>query len=191
MNLFIASDIDWKYISEKINKYINIERLEYNIKSGPSNVKFNDRTKFIKDICSPDFEKTLDYIKILFGKDKKSPMGGTSFMTNMPFSIEKNDKIINYPGDNYVLESTSSYLGLFLGDIQNIQTNLNKGLTNLTNNFWYRDVMKWLQVICKIYEPDSASTSSSPKTVILTSKFYILENLLRKFYLKQIRLIFE
>ena len=68
-------------------------------------------------------------------------------------TIERYGKVVSYPGDTSVLEDVSGFLNLFMSDINLVSKKLRGSLDNMSNKYWYRDVLRWLGVLFITLKP--------------------------------------
>ena len=185
LSLFIAADTDWENVSTVIHSNISIKRMEYVVGTTSTTFSNNNREKLIKTSNS-EYEKYRNTLKSIFGINKEKIMGGTSLMGSNPMSIQKYGNIISYPGDKNLLEGISSYLTMFFSDIAIIENRLNQALSNMGNMYWYRDILKWLEILFEIFKPHEAPPGQAISNIEVTAKFYKLERVLKILYSKQL-----
>lgn len=196
LNLFIASDVDWDNLLEKSN--INssgtiISKLEFKVNGGPQNpVRFVDKSpQYLIKIANSEFQKYRNMLETVLGFNNKNPMGGTSLMGSNPLSFEKYGSIISYPGDRNVLEGVSGYLSMILSDINLIEERLKDALENMSNMYWYRDILRWLEVLFTIFKPNDAPAGRSYSSMEIKANFFQLEKILKILYSKQLTLMID
>ena len=188
LSLFIAADTNWEKISVDLRIEIPLKRMEYLVDNIPYYVKSDDRLKLIK-ISNSEYVKYRNTLKSLLGNNKNNIMGGTSLMGSNPISVERNGNLISYPGDRNLLEGISSYLTMFFSDIAIIENRLQQSLNNMGNMYWYRDVLKWLEILFELFKPYSVSDSKSMSSMEVRAKFYQLQRVLKNLYMKQLTLM--
>ena len=192
LNLFIAANIDWNDVTSKLGvDGINIQNiLEYQVSSGGPNQKFMDYLSIVKT-ANKQFNKYRNTISSYFGTTNQNPMGGTSLMGSNPISIQRYGTIISYPGDTNILESISGYMTMFLSDINSVIKRLQESLNNMSNMYWYRDVLKWLELLFTIFKPNDVPSGKSITGSEIKSRFYQLEKILKILYSKQINIMMD
>jgi hypothetical protein len=201
LSLFIAADTDWNNLVSKSGldgSNIPFQRLNYNIQkkgddagsSGSTtiNTSFNDRIKLIK-LANFEYDKFRNTLKSLMGINTNHTMGGTSLMGENSLSLQKYGSIVNYPGDINILEGVSGYLTILMSDINIVEKRLQQALNNMSNMFWYRDILRWLEVLFIIFKPNEAPMGKSYSSSEIKAKFFKVEKILKILYSKQINIM--
>jgi len=193
LSLFIAADTDWS--KQTINAGIEglnipLDRLKYDIGGNP--VQFNGigRHNLIK-AANFEYNKYRNTLKTYLGINKNNTMGGTSLMGSDPFSIQRYGTVISYPGDSGILENMSGYLTMMLSDINIIEQRLQQSLDNMSNMYWYRDILRWLEVLFTTFKPNDAPVGRSYTGAEIKARFFKLEKILKILYSKQIIIMNE
>lgn len=179
LELLLAQCIDWESLSENYGLNITINHKKINLIN-------KDKIKKIARQVNIEYRQLLESI---IGITSNSPMGGLSLIKQTPLIVQKYDSIIEYPGDINILETISMYIPLLNGDMEIIKTRLNDALHNMSNQYWYRDILRWLEILFNMFEPHERKHATSHTSASLKQKFYQLENLLKVLYSKQITLI--
>ena len=190
LSLFIAADTDWANVSEIIRTDISIQRMKYNIGTTSTIFSNNDRIDLIK-ISNSEYVKYRNTLKSLLGTNKDKTMGGTSLINYSPISIQRYGHIISYPGDKNLLEGISSYLTMFFSDVAILENRLQQALFNMSNMYWYRDVLKWLEILFEIFKPHDAPPGKAISSMEVSAKFYQLEKVLKILYSKELKLMID
>jgi ferritin-like metal-binding protein YciE len=118
-------------------------------------------------------------------------MGGTSLIGSNPISIQRYGTMISYPGDTNILESISGYMTMLLSDINSVEKRLQEALNNMSNKYWYRDVLKWLELLFTIFKPNEVPPGISSSSSEVKSKFFQLEKILKNLYSKQLKIMMD
>ena len=179
LELLIAKSTNWQILNEVYSLNIDIYNKLYDIPIKEQIIKLAHR-------ANGEYREILERV---IGITASSPMGGLSLIKYSPLITQKNGNIIEYPGDVNVLETISSFIPLFQDDISYIEKQLSSGIFNMANKYWYRDILKWIEVLFNIFEPHESNHNSSHTSAYLKEKFYRLEQLLKVLYTKQITLI--
>ena len=195
LNLFIAADTDWNNLVTKTGiegLNIPLERFQYEVENHPRGpgtmVTFTNRLNLIK-AANFEYEKFRNTLKSALGINQDNTMGGTSLMGSNPISLQKYGTIISYPGDTNILEGISGYMTMLLSDIHAVEKRLQQALHNMGNRFWYRDVLRWLEVLFNIFKPNEALAGRSYSSIEIKAKFFQLEKILKILYSRQINLM--
>jgi len=196
LSLFVAADTDWPDVILKTGiegTNVPLPRLEYKVQGSPSpgNIEtFNDKINLIK-YANAEYNKYRNTLRSYLGINKNSTMGGTSLMGSNPISLQKYGSVISYPGDTNVLESISGYMTMFLSDINTVEERLQQSLNNMSNMYWYRDVLRWLEVLFNIFKPNDAPLGRSYSSTEIKARFFQLEKILKILYSKEIKLMID
>jgi hypothetical protein len=196
LNLFIAATIDWKNITNNFSMDgINIPQniLTYDVsilhsRTVEHNVTFNDYLNLVKT-ANKKFIIYRNTINSYLGTTNQNPMGGTSLIGTNSISIQRYGTIISYPGDTNILESVSEYMKMLLSDINSVEKRLNEALDNMSNMYWYRDVLKWLELLFTIFKPNDVPNGITLSGSEIKLRFYQLEKILKILYSKQLNIM--
>jgi hypothetical protein len=195
LNLFIAADTDWNNLVtqtgiEGLN--VPLDRLGYEVDGHPGGpgtvVNFTGRLNLIK-AANAEYEKFRNTLKSYLGINQNNTMGGTSLMGSNPLSLQKYGNIVSYPGDTNILEGISGYMTMLLSDVNSVEERLQQALSNMGNMFWYRDVLRWLEVLFNIFKPNDAPAGRSYSSTEIKARFFQLEKILKILYSRQINLM--
>jgi hypothetical protein len=130
-----------------------------------------------------ELNKLRNTIRSYLGNTKQRAMGGTSLMGSYPIKVERDGSLQIYPGDTSVLKDIDSYLKNFYSDITQVSNTLNDVLKKMSDKYSYRDIILWLGVFFKVFDP------SNPSSVqLLESNFTNIEKMVKRLYAKQIQL---
>jgi hypothetical protein len=189
LNLLIAADSNWEKINENYQINISMNRLVFN-KSNSINhtIDENTRDKIIK-FADEEYKKYRDFLIDKLSNDIQNPIGGTLLINTPSITIEKYGNIINYPGDNNVYDGMSRYLKIFILDIDTFEKRLQNSLTNMSSMYWYRDVLKWLEVLFIIFKPFNASVTDYVPIPEMKIRFSKMKNVLEILYNKILNII--
>jgi hypothetical protein len=192
LNLFIAANVEWKDVTslsgvEGLN--VTLNKVGYKVEG----VGFTHYTEYINlvNTANKQFNKYRNTIKSYFGTTSQNPMGGTSLMGSNPISLQRYGTIISYPGDTNILESISGYMTMLLSDINSVEKRLQEALDNMSNMYWYRDVLKWLELLFTIFKPNEVPPGRSSSSSEIKSKFFQLEKILKILYSKQLKIMMD
>ena len=189
LNLLLASTVDWVKISSDFNISGNSLEKKEKIKIGNDVELNNNDILKLRQLAESEFIKLCNVLQTYIGFNKDNAMGGLSLYGTGPFSLQKYGKIISYPGDVNVMENVSEYISMFVNDIHTLENNIKKGLYNMQNFFWKRDVLRWLEILFLIFEPHKAPLHDSYSTIEINSMFFKLEKNIKVLYSKQINII--
>jgi len=78
---------------------------------------------------------------------------------------------------------------MFLSDVSSVEERLQQALNNMGNMYWYRDILRWLEVLFDIFKPNDAPAGRSYSSSEIKAKFFQLEKILKILYSKQIKLM--
>jgi hypothetical protein len=193
LNLFLSSSIDWDKLTEKAgvtSSNVIPSKLQYKVEN--TVVTFDGaRYRNLVKIANKQFNKYRNTIKSYFGTTSQNPMGGTSLIGSNPISIQRYGTMISYPGDTNILESISGYMTMLLSDINSVEKRLQEALNNMSNKYWYRDVLKWLELLFTIFKPNEVPPGISSSSSEVKSKFFQLEKILKNLYSKQLKIMMD
>lgn len=192
LSLLVAADTDWANLKEQsqIDTSSIPSRMEFKV--GGNNVSLDptERDRVIK-LADTSYEKYRNTLKSVLGFNRENTMGGTSLMGSSPLTIQKFGETITYPGDNNVLESIYGYLPVLFTDVSVIEERLKQALYNMSNMYWYRDVVRWLEVLFHIFKPEEIPIGQPQTGLQIKSKFFQIEKILRIMYTKQLKIMMD
>jgi hypothetical protein len=187
LNLLIAADSNWEKINENYQINISMNRLEY---KSPKLTKIPKETRnTIIKFADEEYKKYRDFLIEKLSNDIQNPIGGTLLINTPSITIEKYGNIINYPGDNNVYDGMSRYLKIFILDIDTFEKRLQNSLTNMSSMYWYRDVLKWLEILFIIFKPFNASVTDHVPIPEMKIRFSKMKNVLEILYNKILNII--
>lgn len=194
LELLILSNVPWgKYRRNYGSDFVSfsLERMQYKVKNG--------NMKYLSDKTVSDVEEYLEQeqrnyrqtIRELFGKSKQFPMGGLSLISNSQsaFSVSRFSSIVRYPGDEAILNYLSDFSKAFLSDVGVLQKEMKKALYHLSHRYWYRDVIRWLEVLFDTFEPEAAPEARAYSLLEVKQRFFRLETLLKILMGKQMAIM--
>jgi len=191
-NLLAASQIDWKNLSEKLGEPGLFGSAESKVvfnnpDNEPININDSTRTSF-RTASANSYISLQALLRSTLGASRGTAMGGTSLQGNTEINVQRFAEQVVYPGDASVMESVASYLDLLNSDIGTLGSRLQTGLENMSSKYWRRDVLRWLEVLFKIFKfndqtPGQRSTVDQSRMKLM---FTQLERILKILYTKQL-----
>lgn len=194
LQLIIAFDTDWDTITKSSSMMNTIQfplsKKSYSVVEGSDTFEhsLHNRQTIIKN-TNELFSQYVSTLQDILGNNYKNSMGGLSLQGNNSFRIERMNKTIQYPGDMNVLKEFERYISSFSSDLNTIQDNLEKSLTNLQSNYWYRDVITWLEVMFFIFEPKEVLGGVPKSNIEIDTGIGKVENILKKLFTKKLQYI--
>lgn len=188
LNLLVLAGTNWDEIKELYGSSIFFPLPILKYKTEITKDKYIENSfgkENIYKTAQAEFDKFRKIIRDYFGIVNNEPMGGLS-LVNGSFSVSKFGKISEYPGDISILEGISEYVSLLLSDLSIIRKRLNDSQINLANKYWYRDILLWLEVMFRIFEPNILKPNEQYTSAQLKIKFFQLEKIIKILYSKQI-----
>ena len=189
LSLFIASETNWGYIRDNYHIYIPFQQVSFKKDNTTASIfSSNDDRKRLIKIGQDEYFKYQDTLRSLLGNNKENTMGGMSLIKTS-LTIQRFGNTITYPNDVIVLERISNYLKMFFSDMAIVENRLRQALHNMSNMYWYRDILRWLEILFQTLRPHDvpAGDSGDPKTLQLN--FYKLEKIIKNMYSKKLQII--
>jgi hypothetical protein len=183
MNLLAASQVPWVELAQKAGDSSSFGDLKVMNFRGKINLR---KQKIIRDLSANAYISLQSFVKANFGTSITVPMGGTSLQGNIEFSDQRFSEQVTYPGDTNLMETMAGYFDLLNSDLNAIGSTLQIGLEKLSRKYWYRDVVRWLEVIFKIFQLGKDVSKSGSETQMLSFRFSQMEKIVKLLYTKQI-----
>jgi len=194
LQLIIAFDTDWDTLTKSSSMIDNIQfplsRKTYSVVEGSDTFEnsLHNRETIIKN-TNELFLQYTSTLQDILGNSNKNSMGGLSLQGNNSFRIERMGKTIQYPGDTNVLKEFERYISSFSNDLSNVQETLRNSLNNLQSKYWYRDVIKWVEVMFFIFEPKEVLGGIPKSNIEIDTGIGKVENILKRLFSKKIQYI--
>lgn len=137
--------------------------------------------------ANDEFSKMTEILYRNLGNIPTRPMGGTLLTGEQSFSWTKNNRKISSSTDVDILTNVSNFIDEFLSDTVTIKKEIRVALENLKTKFWKRDVIFWLEVVIKIFNPFLPPRTYSDS--YLETAFAKIEMIMKELHNKQIKIM--
>lgn len=190
-SLLVASQINWKLLSDRVNEpsvfsegLVKFRTGDISVGNASSTIDLEKIIPQLKAMSVSSYLSLQNIIYSNFGTSAGTAMGGTSLEGNQEITTQRFAETITYPGDMVVMEQLSGYLDLLNSDLGTIGNSLMSGIDNMTNMYWKRDLLRWMEVMFIIFNFEEEAKTYDNQRIRL--KFVSLERIVKILYTKQI-----
>lgn len=143
---------------------------------GVSRFLLNNQDVSMAHLDRDQFRIQGNLLRSYLGTRGDNAVGSMGMSWSDPIQSGALGEYFTYPGDMYVIQSLGSYSNMMYQDINKLRDVLTQTINRTGTSYWWRDIVRWLEILYKILDPRPPVTNEK-------QRFDRLSNLIRQVYL--------
>lgn len=121
-------------------------------------------------------------LRSVLGNRPHMPMGGLTYQWNNSIQVTRVGKDVMYPGDLATMTTIGNYTNMWMADLLNIDKEVQFGLKRLSQMYWWRDIVKWMEMVYAVLNPGNYPATREERI----TRYNKLRSVIETIYAKQL-----